>query len=424
MRILVAGLNYSPEPTGIAPYTTAMCEGLAARGHRVRVLTAMPHYPEWRIRDGYTGLSSTERIRGVTVRRLRHYIPRRPSGVRRLFSEVSFGLRLLTARWGRPDLVVFVSPALFGSALGQVRSRIAGVPSVVWVQDLYSLGIVETAGEASGGAVARAITSVESAVLRRADAVCVIHDRFTPVVEQLGASPDAVHVIRNWTHLPAAALESRGEARTRLSWGGDEIVVLHSGAMGRKQDLENVVSAAREAERRAVPVRFVLMGGGGERARLEVAAKGVRSVEFIDPLPGDLYQAALHAADVLLVNEHTGLREMAVPSKLTSYFSSGRPVVAATDSGSVTASEIAASGAGMQVPAGQPAALLEAVLSLHADPVHAEELGRSGQQYRKSVLSADSAISRFSAILMHLGRQDSPERMHAQGGEEFSSSGT
>lgn len=402
MRILVAGLNYAPEPTGIAPYTSALCEGLAARGHDVRVLTTMPHYPEWRVRAGYTGWSRSERIRGVRVQRLRHYVPMRPSGVRRLLSEITFGLRLLGARWGRPDVVVLVSPALFSSAFGHVRSRIAKVPSVVWVQDLYSLGIVETAGEQSGGVVARVITSVEAGVLKGSRAVCVIHDRFAPVVQQLGASADSVQVVRNWTHLPPAEHGSREESRAALGWGPDEVVALHSGAMGRKQDLENVIAAAREAQRQSLPVRFVLMGNGGERTRLETLAADVSTIEFIDPLPGPQYQAALHAADVLVVNEHAGLREMAVPSKLTSYFSSGRPVVAATDSGSVTASEITASGAGLRVPAGRPADLLGAVLRLHADPGWADELGRQGQTYRETVLSADAAIERFERLLLQV----------------------
>ncbi len=113
MRVLVVGLNYAAEPTRIAPYTTALCRGLAERGHQVRVLTAMPHCPEWKVRDGYGSWQSREVIDGVSATRLKHYVPRRPSGVRRLMSEVAFGGHAVLARWERPDVVVFVSPALF-----------------------------------------------------------------------------------------------------------------------------------------------------------------------------------------------------------------------------------------------------------------------------------------------------------------------
>ena len=68
----------------------------------------------------------------------------------------------------------------------------------------------------------------------------------------------------------------------------------------------------------------------------------------------DDFQVALSAADFLLVNELPGVKDMAVPSKLTSYFNAGVPVVAATDDGSVTAAEIATSGGGVRVDAACP----------------------------------------------------------------------
>src|SRR5579859_3986474 len=78
VSVLIIGLHYAPEPTGNAPYTTKLAEGLTAMGHRVEVITGYPHYPQWRIADGYSGLSTEESINGVTVRRLRHTVPSVP----------------------------------------------------------------------------------------------------------------------------------------------------------------------------------------------------------------------------------------------------------------------------------------------------------------------------------------------------------
>ncbi|MEM6352717.1 MAG: glycosyltransferase WbuB, partial [Cyanobacteria bacterium P01_D01_bin.14] len=55
MRILVYSYNYHPEPIGIAPLMTELAEGLVARGHEVRVVTAMPNYPERKIYPDYRG---------------------------------------------------------------------------------------------------------------------------------------------------------------------------------------------------------------------------------------------------------------------------------------------------------------------------------------------------------------------------------
>jgi colanic acid biosynthesis glycosyl transferase WcaI len=410
LRVLVVGLNYTPESSGIAPYTTALSEGLAERGYQVRVITTMPHYPEWKIASGYDRWGYRESIGGVGVRRLRHYVPSNPSGLRRLISEVTFGIRAAATRWGRPDAVLFVSPALFSTGIAMLRARLAQLPNLVWVQDVYSSGMVETRGQAGDSGVVRVIRAVESAVLRSADEVTVIHDRFIQIVTELGARPQGVHVVRNWTHLRPVPQEDRRLTRQRLNWNRDETVVLHSGAMGRKQHLENVVAAARLADEQDAPVHFVLMGNGAERARLEAAAVGVRSITFLDPLPADEYQPTLNAADALLVNEHAGLREMAVPSKLTSYFSSGRPVIAATDKGSVTAFEVASAKAGVRVEPADPPALLAAALELRADPERSSVLGQNGRRYQERTLSEHAAINGFERILDRLVFASAPPR--------------
>lgn len=403
MRILILGLNYAPEPTGIAPYTASLAKGLVQRGHSVVVKTTHPHYPEWRIREGYGRWSQRETIAGVRVERLRHYVPRKPTNLTRVISELTFGIRTVFGRWGRPDVVLLVSPALFSSSLASLRLRLMAprVPFVVWVQDLYGLGVTETG--TGGGRAAQGISGLESALLRSATGVAVIHDRFaTHVAEKLRVGSEQVRVVRNWTHLEDLDLPPREQTREKYDWAPHETIALHAGNMGVKQGLENLVSAAKAAEERGEHVRFVLLGKGNQRELIRAAARGVRNIQFIDPLPDLEYQATMAAADVLIVNEKPGVAEMAVPSKLTSYFSTGLPIVVATDEGSVTAGEIESSGGGVRVNAGDPVALLEAVRALGADKVRAVALGQRGRAFREEVLSEDAAISTYASWLSDL----------------------
>ncbi|MCK6079049.1 glycosyltransferase family 4 protein [Microbacterium sp. EYE_5] len=397
--VTVLGVNYPPEPTGISPYTGAMSRGLTRLGYRTHVVTTHPHYPEWRVSPGYGQWSRKELLDGISAHRVRHYVPRKPSGIRRLLSELSFGARLLFAPFKTPDAVVAVSPALFSSAAAALRMKLLhrGTPLVVWVQDLYWLGLRETGQD--GGLSSRVIRATEKWLLSEADGVVVIHDRFADRVSADFDIPrERIHVVRNWTHLAPSAPVDRAAARAALGWG-DEIVVLHAGNMGIKQGLGNVVDAAELADERGDQVRFVLMGGGGERDRLKQLGEGVASLQFIDPLPDAEFSAALAAADILLVNEYPGVSEMAVPSKLTSYFSSGRPVLAATDVKGITADEIRAAGAGVVVPAANPRMLLDAALDLGRDHDRATALGANGKRYRETVLDETFAIESFATLL-------------------------
>ena len=222
--------------------------------------------------------------------------------------------------------------------------------------------------------------------------VIVIHDRFKRFLEREFAVPSArIDVVRNWTHVKPAAGRS-SQTRRQLGWSDDETIVLHAGAMGSKQNLENVVLASQLAAEQHSTVRFVLLGDGHRRPALEAMGANP-NLQFIDPLPDGVFESALASADVLLVNELPGMTEMSVPSKLTSYFSTGLPVLAAVDETSVTSEEIAASGGGLRVPPSDPAALLEGALQLAGDAGLARSLGQHGLDYRQSVLLVDAAIA-------------------------------
>jgi colanic acid biosynthesis glycosyl transferase WcaI len=403
VRVAILGINYAPEPTGIAPYTTGLAGGLAKRGHDVQVLTGYPHYPRWKRDEATSGFRSDEEIDGVRLRRLSHHVPEDPSWVGRAAMELTFGLQLLTTRWGRPEVVLCITPPLLAAAMSTMRARLTWRrPAVgVLVHDLYSRGIAETG--AASGASARAIRVLEAAALRLADGLAVIHAGFmTDLVEHLGVERRRIREIRNWNHVhppdPSASVAFRHAHR----WGADEVVVLHAGNMGYKQGLENVIAAAELAARSGSRARFVLLGDGNQRARLEATGAGVRTLEFLPPVGEEEFPAALGAADVLLVNERPGVAHMAVPSKLTSYFRSGKPILAATDAAGFTAGELAASGAGVCVPADRPDLLLSEAFRLGSDSVLAAQLGEAGRRYCDALLSAEAALDRYERWIIDL----------------------
>jgi glycosyltransferase involved in cell wall biosynthesis len=177
--------------------------------------------------------------------------------------------------------------------------------------------------------------------------------------------------------------------------------------MGLKQGLGNVIDAARLADADTDTggrVIFVLLGDGNQRELLKSRGADVKSLQFIDPLPDAEFQAVLAAADILLVNEMPGVTEMSVPSKLTSYFSMGKPVLAASSEKGTTAIEIARSNGGIRIDPGNPRGLLMSARSLANDPALAERLGHAGKQYCNDHLSENSAIDQYDSWINDLVR--------------------
>lgn len=398
--VLVIGLNFPPERTGIAPYTAGMARGLAA-DFDVHVLTTHPHYPEWTF-DDRAGWRVDEEHDDVHVSRLRHYLPSNPTGATRVLSEASFAARAAFARNKRADVIVCVTPGLLPVATGRILGRLWGVPVGVVVQDLYSRAFEEL--DLFEGRYNSAVHALERRLLSSAAGVVAIHAKMAETIAvQHGVRRERVTAIPNWAHVGSPTGRA-AQVREELGWGEDDLVVLHAGNMGAKQGLEHVVEAARhidaQGEWQGRRVRFVLMGGGSRRASLEREAQGVGAIDLIDGVDSDRFMDVLAAADVLLLHERPGLQEMCAPSKLTSYFAAGRPVLAITEENSAAAHEVEVSGAGVVVRPGSSADYVNAAIAL--TEVDQEELQERAQAYAFSELSEARAFERYRAWVARL----------------------
>jgi colanic acid biosynthesis glycosyl transferase WcaI len=410
LRILIVGINYAPERTGIAPYTTQAAEHFAALGHDVRVITGVEHYPSWTVPSDMRFSGRRVEVRnGVHVHRLRHHVPSKQSALRRGAYEATFAAQAARElpRWPA-DVVIAVIPSLLSALVAQRHAKRVGAKFGVWVQDLMGRA-AEQSGIAGGNLIARRTAAIEKRVLGAADRVAIVSEGFRPHVLVAGVSEEKIQYLPNWSRLQRPTRDWLA-MRTRLGWPLGTVVALHSGNMGLKQALENVVEAGRLADEHPdePPVRFVLMGDGSQREKLASMCAGATSVAVMAPAAGDEYPDVLAAADVLLVNERSGVRDMSLPSKLTSYFVAGRPVIAATEPTSTTAGEIRRAGAGWVVPPEDPQALLDAVRSVSKEAGRARDAGRRGEAYAISHLGQVAGLERVSALLNELSGSSIP----------------
>ncbi|MET8681808.1 glycosyltransferase family 4 protein [Streptomyces sp. NPDC004647] len=396
-RLLLISTNYAPEQAGIGPYATQIAEHWAVGGQsEVHVLAGLPHYPAWRTDPAYRGVWRTvEQRAGVTVHRRRHTVPPRQTAVRRALYEASILAHGLVAppRMGPPDAVVAQLPSLAGGVIG---ARIAGrhrVPYIPVVQDLMGAAAAQS-GIRGGDRAAAAAAAVEGYVLKRATLVGVIHETFVDKVAAMGVERDRIRLVPNWSHVERPS-SPRAETRARLGWPEGRTVVLHSGNMGLKQGLDVLVEAARQAP----DILVVLMGDGNQREHLHTLGAGLPNLHILLPADEGEFPDVLAAADVLAVTQRASVLDMSIPSKLTSYFAAGRPVLASVAEEGGTAEEVRRSEAGVLVPPENPVALLSAVRKLAEDPAAADALGSRGPAYVDAHLSREAGLARITGLL-------------------------
>jgi colanic acid biosynthesis glycosyl transferase WcaI len=401
LNVALVTTTYWPDPIGISVYATEMAEHLVESGHQVRVLTSIPHYPQWRINADYRGaFRRHERRNGVEITRLWLYVPRQQSAARRATYEATFLAHGLVAQLPPrgTDVVLSMIPNVGNGVIGSWWARRARAPHVMFVQDLSGNGAQE-AGLKGGARVARVVSGLEAWLARRADLVTVCSEGFRPSLERGGVTPSKIVNFPNWCCL-GDRRGSRDEVRERLGWGPEDLVVLHAGNMGMKQGLEHVADYARVAGISGPGLRFVLMGDGSQRPLLDVSTRSLSNVDVLDPVPETNLPDVLAAADVLFVHERPSLREMSIPSKLTAYFAAGRPVVAAVASEGLTAREVRRSGGGIVVPAGEPLGVVRALAAIGTDPGRAEMLGAAAKRYATTHYGRDAAMRRLDELIL------------------------
>jgi colanic acid biosynthesis glycosyl transferase WcaI len=384
----VVGIYYPPELTGIAPYNAGLAEALIEAGASVHVITGVPHFPMWKTQAPFnSGLRFEDVTDHLRVSRRRHWVPREASLLGRAMLESTFFFHATpTVVMSRADVIVAVTPSLSGLAAAELGRRRR--PLGVIVQDLIGGGAAQTG--TTGSRAANAINRIERRLLRRADQVGVISPDFVGQMIDAGVRADRISVVPNFTHINPVEVTAKA-AKSVLGWDPDIFTVVHTGNMGLKQGLHHVIDAAREAEVRGDSINWMLVGDGNQRHALEERARGVTSVRFVDPLPEATYPFALAAADVLLLNESPGVVEFCLPSKLTSYVVSGRPILAATEPTSVTYRTVSRNGLADLVLPGDPIALLDGLERLRAQPDLVEQLLKAAASYASSNSPADAA---------------------------------
>lgn len=377
-RIIIVGVNYAPEPSGTAPFTASLAEHLTVRGHHVTVVTGLPHYPDWKVPHTARSVRREER-NGVALSRVAHHVPSRQSLLGRLRYELSFAIRSLPRVWRhvrQGDVVVAVIPGLFSAVVAAIVCAIVRRPLVVWLQDSMTRGAAQT-GLSSRVRIVAVLALLERLVFARAARIVAISEVFAEQLTGAGVPPSKIRIVRNWTFLPDSEADSCVTRRT-LGWG-EEWVALHAGNMGLKQGLGSVVEAARAS---SPGTRYVLLGAGSQLDALKERASGLDNVQFLPSAEDQDYVDILAAADALLVCERPEVSDMSLPSKLTAYARSGRPIIAFVDPRGATARELRAADCGIVVDnSGAPAELDGVVQAVRSDSEIRNRIVANGLHY-------------------------------------------
>jgi glycosyltransferase involved in cell wall biosynthesis len=394
-KVLLVTTNYWPEPTGISVYTTDLAESLNEAGHSVSVLTSLPHYPWWTVPSEYAHLvEGASEQNGIKVLRAKHLIPPKMNALIRVRFENSlwWNLRRVSKKFksGDFDLVISCIPTVAAGIVGKRIAKKLGLPFGLIVQDLSGAGAKQS-GLRGGALISKVAHAVEGSALKAADGLVVVSPAIRDVVIGLDVRESRISQILNYSARTIVSV-NREQSRSKFGWNEDDFVVVHTGNMGAKQDLGNVVIAADSLPTKT-KIKIFLVGHGNQESNLRSLCFGKRNISLVPAVSEEDYSILLSAADLLLVNERSTQLEMSLPSKLTSYLYSQRPVVAAVPRNGATWNFL--EGIAELVDAGKPEYLANAIEELSRNPEKRLELVRRGFQFARTHLDPEIGRQKY-----------------------------
>ncbi len=404
MKIIIYGINYAPELTGIGKYNGEMAEWLVSRDHELLVITAPPYYPEWKVRDGYSSWRyKYENLNGVNVIRCPVWVPKKASGLRRVIHLASFALSsapviFYKAFW-KPQIIISIEPPLFVAPLTLLASWISKAHSCLHVQDFE----VDAAFELrffTSKKIKKKVLSIESWLMKRFNRVSTISSNMMVKLHSKGLNPEKTFLLPNWVDVDSIfPIESPNYFRQKLNISDSKIIFLYSGNMGEKQGLEILIEAARML-RDKEEILFVMCGQGAAYERLQQDSNGLGNIYWLPLQPIEKLNDLLNMADVHLLPQRADATDLVMPSKLTGMMASGRPILATVDKKSQVASVLSESG--MITPPGDLDSFINGIKYLASNVDQRNFLGVRARSYAEKNLSKSTILSNAEKEFMDL----------------------
>nr|WP_293834690.1 WcaI family glycosyltransferase [uncultured Arsenicibacter sp.] len=410
MRLLIYGINYAPELTGIGKYTADMSAWLAQHGHEVDVITAMPYYPEWDVHKSYKGKWwQTEVMDGVRVHRSALYIPKRVSALKRIAHEFSFVASSLP-HWfraffrKRADAVICVVPAFHLGFIPLLYAWLRRVPVVYHVQDLQ-VDMAKNLGMLSNRQFLACLYRAEKFILDRCELVSTISEGMMARIQAKGVPASRCTLLPNWVdERQVKPLPVSQSLRKAFGLSHNDEVVLYAGSLGEKQGLEQIIEVAGRL--RHLPLlKFVIVGTGGAREKLmeRVAAEQLTNVLFFPLQPYEKLSALLATADLHVILQKKSASDLVLPSKLTSILAAGGCPLVTASPGTILHDIITRHKVGVVVEAECVDALEKGIVQALASDLSVKRT--NARLYAERYLSREAIMKQFERDLLKLTRK-------------------
>lgn len=245
-----------------------------------------------------------------------------------------------------------------------------GIKVVAMLQDVWPDNAVQSHIISEGSLLYKYFEMWQKYVYKYADRIICISDDMKAFIASKGVDERKIDVIYNWGYSDEVvniAWEDN-EFVKKYNLKKDKFYAVYAGNIGKMQNVEIVVNAAKELQDRE-DIQFLIIGDGARKEVIEEMAKDMKNITMLPMQPSELATHIYSAASVNIIPLVAGGTKTAMPSKTGVVLSCGRPSIYTYGSDSRFVKMVSGFDAGFSVEPDDAHGLAEMILKIKGQTV-------------------------------------------------------
>ena len=268
------------------------------------------------------------------------------------------------------------------------------IPVVLHVQDIYPESLSEKI-KAMKGLINIVFTPIDRKNLELSAHIVTISEQIKGyLIKTRRISKDKFSIVHNWQN-DSNFVEFQG---TEVREKDGNFRFLYLGTINITAGVDLLIHAFSKAD--MLNASLIIAGNGPDKERcIQIAKKYNKNIRFKSASPKQVPELQAES-EVLLLPLKKGVAKTALPSKMTAYMMSGKPIIASIDEDSGAAEIIKLNDCGWVVEAENEDRLIRCMQKAReANSGLLKKMGDASLQYAKNNLSKVSNLHKISSII-------------------------
>lgn len=401
MKILKLSAYYEPEKIASSHLTKDLEEAYINSGFTIKIVTPTPSrtvdketrnkYKKIKYETKYDGKIEIIRFRlfreynNVILRALRYLI----SIVKQYFIAKKF-----------KDIDIIISgstPPIQGLLVSKLKKKLK-VPMIYVLQDIFPDSLLNTGIINRKGIIWKIGRKIEDYTYNNSDKIIVISEGFKENIMNKGVPERKIKIVPNWININNIKHIPRAENYIfdKYKIDRDKFIVSYCGNLGLTQNLEMVISSAKNLES-IKDLLFVFVGEGKNkdilinlRDRLNLS-----NIMFIPFQPESNISEVFSIGDLGLIVSKPNIGSNSVPSKLFTMMAASQPILASFDLNSDLNKIIEESSSGICIAPGDKELFIDNIINLKNNITLLNSLSKESRSFVRKYYSTNTCVNQY-----------------------------